>query len=100
MSCSCKHPRYRHSLLDCSLLLPLTVPFSFARGIQQMLESASKRQYFSFDEYKSMLCLQCGVDQTLGEAAMTDSNLNMHLIELHGLVVDDWEDTNSQASSS
>lgn len=62
-----------------------------------MLESARRRQLFSFEEYKSMLCLQCGVDQTLGESALTDKELNMYLIELHGLVVDDWDDARSQA---
>jgi len=64
---------------------------------EKMLQSARKRPMFSFDEYKSMLCLQCGVDQTLGEAALTDKDVNMYIIELHGLVVDDWEDTQSQA---
>lgn len=77
----------------------VTCRLQLAKGndVQQMLESAKRRQLFSFEEYKSMLCLQCGVDQTLGESALTDKELNMYLIDLHGLVVDDWDDAQSQA---
>ena len=64
---------------------------------QKMLNTVRKRPQFSFDEYKSMLYLQCGVDQTLGDQAVSDNDINMYLIELHGLVVDDWDDTSSQA---
>lgn len=62
-----------------------------------MLDGVRKRPQFSFDEYKSMLYLQCGVDQTLGDPGVTDNDINMHLIELHGLVVDDWDDTSQAA---
>ncbi|KAG8889462.1 hypothetical protein FRB98_004147 [Tulasnella sp. 332] len=62
---------------------------------EQLLESAKRQPLFSFNQYKSMLCLQCGVDQTNGDAVLTNKELNAHLIELHGLVVDDWEDTQS-----
>ncbi|KAG9018863.1 hypothetical protein FRB90_008800 [Tulasnella sp. 427] len=60
---------------------------------QQLLESVKKRPQFSFDDYKSMLYLRCGVDQTLGDRGVTDNSVNMYLIELHGLVIDDWDDT-------
>ncbi|KAG9049709.1 hypothetical protein FS837_009354 [Tulasnella sp. UAMH 9824] len=60
---------------------------------QQLLEGVKKKPQFSFDDYKSMLYLRCGVDQTLGDRGVTDNAVNMYLIELHGLVVDDWDDT-------
>ncbi|KAG8978596.1 hypothetical protein FRC05_009868 [Tulasnella sp. 425] len=60
---------------------------------QQLLESVKKKPQFSFEDYKSMLYLRCGVDQTLGDRGVTDNAVNMYLIELHGLVVDDWDDT-------
>ena len=47
-----------------------------------------EKQEFSFDEYKVIIDLQCGVDPTLGEKAAgqaTDRNYNMYVIELHGL---------------
>lgn len=58
-----------------------------------MLDTVRKRPQFSFDEYKSMLYLRCGVDQTLKDSEMIDNEVNMYLIELHGLAVDDWDDT-------
>ena len=53
-----------------------------------MLQSVRKRQSFSFDEYQTMLSLQCGVDPSEGEAGAvkaTDRNYSMYMIELHGL---------------
>lgn len=55
---------------------------------QSLLESIKNEQRYSFDEYKAMLDMQCGVDQSLGEAAVaqaTDRNYGMYVIELHGL---------------
>jgi exocyst complex component 4 len=46
------------------------------------------KQAFTFDEYKVMLGLQCGVDPTLGDAGAqqaTDRNYSMYVIDLHGL---------------
>ncbi|EPQ60468.1 exocyst complex component sec8 [Gloeophyllum trabeum ATCC 11539] len=53
-----------------------------------MLDSIRQKQSYNFDEYKTMLGLQCGVDPTLGEAGIakaTDRNYNMYVIDLHGL---------------
>ncbi|KAG8745910.1 hypothetical protein FRC10_006714 [Ceratobasidium sp. 414] len=68
----------------------------FALGPVAMLEHIKDRQTFGFEEYKSMLNLQCGVDQ-----AMADNNqlatsqasvreYNDYLIELHALAIEDW----------
>lgn len=57
-----------------------------------MLDSIRLKQDFSFDEYKTMLDLQCGVDPSLSEgtgAQATDKNYNMYVIDLHGLELDD-----------
>lgn len=43
-----------------------------------------------------MLSLQCGVDQSLGEAAgakATDRNYGMYTIELHGLELESTAET-------
>ena len=54
------------------------------------------RFVYTFDEYKALLNLQCGVDQGLpeGTAQPTNSNYNMYVIELHQL---DLEDTSLEA---
>ncbi|KAI0068285.1 hypothetical protein BV25DRAFT_1793562 [Artomyces pyxidatus] len=64
--------------------------FTMAPG--DMLASIRKRQVFSIDEYKVILNLMCGVDQSqAGSSApqASDKNYNMYVIELHGL---EWED--------
>jgi len=56
-----------------------------------MLEGIRQRQMFSFDEYQTMLNLQCGVNQEEHEAGIaqaTDRNYGMYVIDLHGLVLE------------
>ena len=60
-----------------------------------MLSHIKQKPLFSFEEYKSMLNFQCGVDQALGDrgaAQATDKNYNMYLIELHALAIGDLMD--------
>jgi exocyst complex component 4 len=60
-----------------------------------MLSLIKQKPLFSFEEYKSMLNFQCGVDQALGDkgaSQATDKNYNMHLIELHALAIGDLMD--------
>lgn len=59
------------------------------------MDAIRTKQEFSFDEYKTLLDLQCGVDPTAGEsggAHATDRNYNMYLIELHGLELENSAD--------
>lgn len=52
------------------------------------MDAIRAKQEFSFDEYKMILDLLCGVDPTQGESAAahaTDRNYSMYMIELHGL---------------
>ncbi|KAF7967561.1 hypothetical protein HWV62_33943 [Athelia sp. TMB] len=54
----------------------------------EMLDGIRKKQSFSFDEYKTMLDLQCGVAQHSGGAGApkaNDRNYSMYVIDLHGL---------------
>ncbi|KAJ3554644.1 hypothetical protein NM688_g3000 [Phlebia brevispora] len=60
----------------------------FALSPRDLLDTVRQKQEFSFDEYKVILDLQCGVDPSQGEKAAgqaSDRNYNMYLIELHGL---------------
>lgn len=53
-----------------------------------MLNGVRKSQSFSFDEYQTMLNLQCGVnpgESEAGAAKATDRNYSMYVIDLHGL---------------
>ncbi|GLB35982.1 putative vacuolar-sorting protein 54, of GARP complex [Lyophyllum shimeji] len=53
-----------------------------------MLDGVRSQPSFTFDEYQTMLNLQCGVDPVEGEAGVakaTDRNYSMYMIELHGL---------------
>ncbi|KAF5385527.1 hypothetical protein D9757_005437 [Collybiopsis confluens] len=59
-----------------------------------MLQGIQKRQEFSFDDYQTMLALQCGVDpnptdprQSMASQA-TDRNYSMYVIDLHGLEIE------------
>ncbi|KAJ3563576.1 hypothetical protein NP233_g8850 [Leucocoprinus birnbaumii] len=59
---------------------------------QDLLDKIREKQTFTFDEYKTMLSFQCGVNPAEGEAGVakaTDRKYNMYVIELHGLVMDD-----------
>ncbi|KAG2350162.1 hypothetical protein BDR05DRAFT_978965 [Suillus weaverae] len=62
---------------------------------QGLLDSIRQHQNFTFDEYKTILNLQCGVDQSIGEAGVakaTDQNYSMYLIDLHGLELESSAD--------
>jgi exocyst complex component 4 len=53
-----------------------------------MLDSIKQRQIFTFDEYQTMLNLQCGYFPGDGSTSATkppDRNYNHYVIELHGL---------------
>lgn len=53
-----------------------------------MLSGIRKKQVFTFDEYKTMLDLQCSVDPSHaknGTSQATDRNYSMYVIDLHGL---------------
>ncbi|KAL4069759.1 Sec8 exocyst complex component-specific domain-containing protein [Scleroderma yunnanense] len=68
----------------------------FAMGPQGLLDSARANKVFSFDEYKVMLDLQCGVDRSLGDTGATkavDPNYGMYAIELHGLELENVVNT-------
>ncbi|KAI6007185.1 Sec8 exocyst complex component-specific domain-containing protein [Pisolithus albus] len=70
----------------------------FSLGPQGLLDSVRTKNTFSFDEYKVMLDLQCGVDQSLGDAAgakATDPNHGLYTIELHGLELENSAETDS-----
>ncbi|KAH0578246.1 hypothetical protein H2248_004024 [Termitomyces sp. 'cryptogamus'] len=53
-----------------------------------MLDNIRKKALFTFEDYQTMLNLQCGVNPNDGEAGAakaTDRNYSMYMIELHGL---------------
>lgn len=58
---------------------------------QALLDDARNERQYSFDEYKAMLNLQCGMDQGavqsggVAQATATDKNYSSYIIELHGL---------------
>ncbi|KAH9944194.1 Sec8 exocyst complex component-specific domain-containing protein [Epithele typhae] len=60
----------------------------------EMLDTVRQKQEFSFDEYKVILDLQCGVERNAadGGSQATDRNYNMYLIELHGLELESSSD--------
>ncbi|KAF9015552.1 exocyst complex component sec8 [Cyathus striatus] len=58
---------------------------------QEMIDGIRQKQLFTFDEYQTMLNLQCGVKPLEGEMAstqVTDRNYSMYVIDLHGLEID------------
>lgn len=55
---------------------------------QVMLDGIRQKQLFTFDEYLTMLRLQCGVDQTEGDPRASKAinrNYSMYVIDLHGV---------------
>ncbi|KIJ21922.1 hypothetical protein PAXINDRAFT_124220 [Paxillus involutus ATCC 200175] len=60
----------------------------FSLGPQGLLDSVRADKIFAFDEYKVILSLQCGLDQSLSDSTVakaTNRNYGMYSIELHGL---------------
>jgi len=64
----------------------------FEKGPQALLDNVRKERAFSFEEYKAMLNLQCGVDQSIvqsgGVAQAADKKYGSYVIELHGMELD------------
>jgi hypothetical protein len=55
-----------------------------------MLDTVREKAVFSFEEYKAVLSLQCGVDQSLGDPAISGtSDYRLHLIDLETLTISD-----------
>ena len=64
------------------------------KHLQGLLDSIRTNKMFSFDEYKVILNLQCGVDKSFGDSAPSkaaDRNYGMYSIELHGLELESAE---------
>lgn len=57
-----------------------------------MIEQVKQKSKFSFEEYRSMLNLQCGIDQSLGDRASGGSDYNIYLMELHALAIDEMDE--------
>ncbi|KAI0639631.1 Sec8 exocyst complex component-specific domain-containing protein [Trametes polyzona] len=66
----------------------------FLHTPSELLDTVRQKQEFTFDEYKAILDLQCGVQPSLtnGAAQAADRNYNMYLIELHGLELENSAD--------
>jgi exocyst complex component 4 len=61
----------------------------FFTSPQEMLDGIREKQSFSFDEYQTMLNLQCGVDPAKGKGGeAVDRNYSLYVIDLHGLVME------------
>ncbi|KIJ46391.1 hypothetical protein M422DRAFT_66747 [Sphaerobolus stellatus SS14] len=63
-----------------------------------MLKGIRQKPQFTFEEYRSMLNFQCGVDHSLGDAGAReakDKEYSSYLIQLHELAVGDIMDENS-----
>jgi len=62
----------------------------FFLGPSAMLDTVRERPEFDFSEYKSMLKLQSGVDQALGDdASAGDSDYKLLLLDLEALTIMD-----------
>ena len=55
--------------------------------LQEMLDGAGKKHFFQFDEYQTMLNLQCGVDASDASKAI-DGDYSSYVKELRGLEMD------------
>ncbi|KZV93778.1 hypothetical protein EXIGLDRAFT_612626 [Exidia glandulosa HHB12029] len=66
----------------------------FSLAPARLLAGIRQRAEFTFDEYKTILNFQYGIDQSLSEtaAAQSDREYNMHLIDLHALAIDMEDD--------
>ena len=63
--------------------------------LQELLDTVRQKQEFTFDEYKALLNLQCGVDQVLIQngsvAQASDKKYSSYVIELHGMELEDGD---------
>lgn len=60
-----------------------------------MLDGIRQKQLYSFDEYQTMLALQCGVESQGGDPRHSKAingngnrNYSMYVIDLHGLEIE------------
>jgi exocyst complex component 4 len=61
----------------------------FFMSPQQMLDGIREKQEFTFDEYETMLGLQCGIDVNGARGSQAgDRNYSMYVIDLHGLEIE------------
>jgi exocyst complex component 4 len=57
-----------------------------------MLDGIRRNPMFSFDDYQTMLALQCGIDPTSNDprsSQASNRNYSMYVIELHGLDIEE-----------
>lgn len=55
-----------------------------------MLDTVREKPQFTFDEYKAILCLQSGVDQSVGDEDLgATSEYRLHLFDLERLTISD-----------
>ncbi|THH02605.1 hypothetical protein EW026_g281 [Hermanssonia centrifuga] len=70
----------------------------FSLSPSDLLDTIRRKQEFTFDEYKVVLDLLCGVDPSQGDKAVgqaSNRDYNMYVIELHGLELEtSVDDTN------
>ncbi|KZS95766.1 hypothetical protein SISNIDRAFT_385220, partial [Sistotremastrum niveocremeum HHB9708] len=57
----------------------------YALGPQGLLATIRHSPTFSFDEYKTMLAFQCGVDPSSPDTQSSNKDYNEYLIDLYGL---------------
>ncbi|KZT32961.1 hypothetical protein SISSUDRAFT_456734 [Sistotremastrum suecicum HHB10207 ss-3] len=58
----------------------------YALGPQGLLATIRHSPSFSFDEYKTMLAFQCGVDPSSPDTQSSNKDYNEYLIDLYGLL--------------
>lgn len=85
------------NIIPCSTYPPRFIAFvarncehTYKYILQDMLDGIRQKAVFSFEEYQTMLNLQCGVVTADGEAGIAkalDRNYGMYMIELHGLEI-------------
>lgn len=66
----------------------------FSLAPARLLAGIRQKADFTFEEYKTILNFQYGIDQSIDEsaAAQSDREYNMHLIDLHALAIDMEDD--------
>ncbi|KAG6860246.1 hypothetical protein C0995_013739 [Termitomyces sp. Mi166 len=80
---------YSLFFLSPQVINPITVDGEVSHSyVKEMVNRVREKALFTFEEYQTMLNLQCGVnpaDVEAGAAKATDRNYSMYMIELHGL---------------
>lgn len=61
-------------------------------SMQKLLDNIKQERIYTFDEYRALIGLQCGVGRDVTGISSGDKQYSMYVIELHGIELESLGD--------